>query len=188
MNSTDPLDDLLNSSRKGIVQTKLNHRLEIVREAYTVGVPALLMKSSTDRLGLAAGYSFHLGTPDEVLRRIASWLLSDLGLGPSNLLKLHDLLWQRYGLEDIALAALILANIDVDDEQRWMRLALVAEKRDGVAAESLLLSIEELSRAGRTSPSRRTLESWFEHESVLNHLALLVSHNTYSSKISKEEN
>jgi hypothetical protein len=144
------------------------------------------MKSTTDRLGLAAGYSFHLGTPDVILRRIASWLLSDSKIDQITQLRLHDLLWERYGREDVALAALLLANIDVDDEQRWMRLALVAGKRGAVAAESLLLSIEELSRAGRPPPSKDRLEYWFEQKSVLCHLALLVSHNTYCSKISEK--
>ena len=51
----------------------------VVREAYPIGVPALIMKSSTDRLGESAGYSFHLGTPDEMLRLIASWLLTGAG-------------------------------------------------------------------------------------------------------------
>ena len=48
----------------------------VVREAYPIGVPPLIMKSSTDRLGQSAGYSFHLGTPDDLLRRVASWLLT----------------------------------------------------------------------------------------------------------------
>jgi len=183
VDSVDPLDDLFRSSRKGLFQRKLNHRLELVREAYTVGVPALLMKSSTDRLGLAAGYSFHLGTPDEVLRRIASWLLSNSDLDRLTQLKLHDLLWKRYGREDVALAALLLANIDIDDEQRWARLSSVAGKRRSVAAESLLLSVEELFRAGRLPPPRDMLESWFDSGSVLGHLALLVSYNTYHSAI-----
>ena len=60
----------------------------VVREAYPIGVPALIMKSSTDRLGESAGYSFHLGTPDELLRRIASWLLTGAGDDQSVLLRL----------------------------------------------------------------------------------------------------
>ena len=48
----------------------------ILREAYTYNVPALIMKSSTDRLSVDGDYSFFLGTPDASLRRTASWLIT----------------------------------------------------------------------------------------------------------------
>ena len=69
------LDEFLESQPKRVHKS---HRklARVVREAYPIGVPALIMKSSTDRLGASAGYSFHLGTPDDILRRIASWLIT----------------------------------------------------------------------------------------------------------------
>ena len=48
----------------------------VIRDAYPIGVPALIVKSQTDRLGSSGGYAFHLGTPDDILRRICSWLLT----------------------------------------------------------------------------------------------------------------
>ena len=71
------LDEFLESQPKRVHKS---HRklARVVREAYPIGVPALIMKSSTDRLGASAGYSFHLGTPDDILRRIASWLITCL--------------------------------------------------------------------------------------------------------------
>ncbi len=181
MTSSDPLDDILKDGRKWFWRRTSSHRLALVRQAYTAGVPALLMKSSTDRLGAAAGYAFHLGTPDDVLRRIASWLLTEAGrTGGSGLWRLHDLLWARHGREDVALAALLLTNISIEDEERWRRLAAVVLRRERaagvVAAEALLLSIEELRRAGRAAPDRVVLESWFDAGGVLSHLALLAAY------------
>ena len=51
------LDDFLDSQKKA--SYKSHKKLaRIAREAYPIGVPALIMKSSTDRLGASAGYSF----------------------------------------------------------------------------------------------------------------------------------
>ena len=84
----------------------------ILREAYTYNVPALIMKSSTDRLSRDGGYSFFLGTPDDAMRRIASWLITRNSDAPENLAALIRPLWERHGREDIAMCALLLANID----------------------------------------------------------------------------
>ena len=148
----------------------------VVREAYPIGVPALIMKSSTDRLGESAGYSFHLGTPDELLRRIASWLLTGAGDDQSVLLRLVSRLWARHGREDVALAALLLANLDhaALGTDPWTVLA--ASTRGSEPAEALLLSIEELLRAGRAMPSEETLVAWCEDRAVDGHMALLVSY------------
>jgi hypothetical protein len=148
----------------------------LVREAYPIGVPALIMKSSTDRLGESAGYAFHLGTPDELLRRIASWLLTNAGDDQRILLRLVSRLWARHGREDVALAALLLANLDhaalgVDP---WVVLA--SSTRDSEPAEALLLSIEELLRAGRKMPSEEALVTWCDGRAVDGHMALLVSY------------
>ena len=40
-----------------------------------VGVPPMIAKSMTDRLNENNEYSFHLGTTDPELRKIASWSL-----------------------------------------------------------------------------------------------------------------
>ena len=61
----------------------------ILREAYTYNVPALIMKSSTDRLSRDGGYSFFLGTPDDAMRRIASWLITRNSDSPANLSLIH---------------------------------------------------------------------------------------------------
>ena len=151
----------------------IRDRAKTVREAYPIGVPAMIMKSSTDRLGNSAGYSFHLGTPDEILRRIASWLITEAGDDQRVLWKLIPLLWKRHGREDVALSALLLANLDSERAgiDPWMVLASSINSTE--PAEALLLSIEEIFRAGHERPSDELLNSWCEGRLVESHLALI---------------
>ena len=175
MTHEDVLDDFL--ARQPSRVHRSDRRLaRVVREAYPIGVPALIMKSSTDRLGESAGYTFHLGTPDEMLRRIASWLLTGAGGDQSRLLRLVQKLWERHGREDVALAALLLANIDhaTLGVEPWAVLA--DSTRESEPAEALLLSIEEMLRAGRPMPSEEILLAWCEGRAVDAHMALLVSY------------
>ena len=134
------------------------------------------MKSSTDRFGEAAGYSFHLGTPDENLRRIASWLLTNAGSNQKVLLKLVSRLWKRHGREDVALAALLIANLDHKrlGSDPWGLLASNISRKE--PAEALLLTIEEVLRAGRPLPSDETLLAWCSGRTIDGHLALMVLH------------
>ena len=112
MSSERILDEFLGEQPKRLHKS---HRslAKIVREAYPIGVPAMIMNSSTDRLGNSAGYSFHLGTPDEILRRVASWLITEAVEEQRVLWKLIPHLWKRHGREDVALSALLLANLDL---------------------------------------------------------------------------
>jgi len=160
---------------------------KMVREAYPIGVPALIMKSSTDRLGDSAGYSFHLGTPDEILRRIASWLITEAGEDQRVLWKLVPLLWKRHGREDVALSALLLANLDGErvGVDPWVVLASSINSTE--PAEALLLSIEEVFRAGHERPGDELLKSWCEGRLVESHLALISSFVAINSDMEIEE-
>ena len=175
MSQHDSLDDFL-AAQPPRVHRSDRLLAKLVREAYPIGVPALIMKSSTDRLGESAGYSFHLGTPDEMLRQLASWLLTEAGEDQNVLLRLVARLWGRHGREDVALAALLLANLDhpslVTDP--WQVLA--SSTRGTEPADALLLSIEELLRAGRGMPSEALLMQWCEGRAVDAHMALLASY------------
>ena len=175
MTHEDVLDDFL-ARQSSRVHRSDRMLARVVREAYPIGVPALIMKSSTDRLGESAGYAFHLGTPDEMLRRIASWLLTGAGGDQSRLLRLVQRLWERHGREDVALAALLLANLDhaALEVDPWRVLAGCT--RGSEPAEALLLSIEEMLRAGRPMPSEDILLKWCEGRAVDAHMALLVSY------------
>ena len=171
----NPLDEFFDStsSRAHSSPRKLAN---VVRAAYPIGVPALIMKSSTDRYGEAAGYSFHLGTPDENLRRIASWLLTNARSEQKVLSKLIRRLWKRHGREDVALAALLLANLDHKrlGTDPWSMLASNISRKE--PAEALLLTIEEVLRAGKLLPSEDQLMAWCKGRTIDGHLAILVLH------------
>ena len=173
--ANDPLDEYFDST-SGRVHSSPRKLANVVRAAYPIGVPALIMKSSTDRFGEAAGYSFHLGTPDENLRRIASWLLTNAGGDQKVLVKLIRRLWKRHGREDIALAALLLANLDHKSlgTDSWTMLASNISRKE--PAEALLLTIEEVLRAGKSVPSDELLLTWCKGRTIDGHLAILVIH------------
>ena len=173
--ANNPLDDYFDSTSSR-VHSSPRKLANVVRAAYPIGVPALIMKSSTDRFGEAAGYSFHLGTPDENLRRIASWLLTNAGGNQKVLVKLIKRLWKRHGREDVALAALLLANLDHKNmgTNPWAMLAGNISRKE--PAEALLLTIEEVLRAGKSIPSDEQLLSWCKGRKIDGHLAILVIH------------
>ena len=173
--ANNPLDDYFDST-SGRVHSSPRKLANVVRAAYPIGVPALIMKSSTDRFGEAAGYSFHLGTPDENLRRIASWLLTNAGGNQKVLVKLIKRLWKRHGREDVALAALLLANLDHKNmgTNPWAMLAGNISRKE--PAEALLLTIEEVLRAGKPIPSDEQLLAWCKGRTIDGHLAVLVIH------------
>ena len=175
MAQSESLDEFLDSQPHRIHRSD-RKLVKMVREAYPIGVPALIMKSSTDRLGESAGYEFHLGTPDELLRRLASWLLTEAGANQRALLRLVGRLWARHGREDVALAALLLANLDHVSmgSNPWH---VLSSSIHGIEpAEALLLSIEELIRAGREIPSDEVIIEWCQARPVDGHLAILVVH------------
>ena len=171
----DPLDEFFDSVPNR-AHSSARRLAKIVRSAYPIGVPALIMKSSTDRFGKAAGYSFHLGTPDEILRRITSWLLTNARGEQRVLLGLVKRLWKRHGREDVALAALLLANLDHKrlGTDPWDILASNISRKE--PAEALLLTIEEVLRAGRPLPSDERLISWCGGRAIDGHLAILIIH------------
>lgn len=170
MTTSDPLDDWL-SSQPAKVHLRPKLLMEAIREAYPIGVPAFIVKSQTDRLGASGQYAFHLGTPDDVLRRICSWLLTH---GEDDVLsQIVGRLWKRHGREDVALAALLLANLQSDVDV-WTQLANVIEGAS--TAEALLLSIEECFRAKHDPPEDEQLVEWCSIGTVHAHLALLTCH------------
>ena len=179
MNSENNLDEFLKKQSKRI---HLSDRAlaKLVRDSYPIGVPALIMKSSTDRMVTASNYSFILGTPDELLRSLASWLITEAENTHRVLLKLIKRLWKRHGREDIALAAILLANIDHKGmgTNPWEILKDSIHPVESI--DSLLLNIEELFRAKRRPPSEELILEWINGRKIDQHLSLLV---TYSGKI-----
>ena len=179
MSSGNNLDEFLNSQSKN-VHSSDRALANLVRNAYPIGVPALIMKSSTDRMMMSSGYSFILGTPDELLRNLASWLITEAGNTHRVLLKLIRRLWKRHGREDIALAAILLANIDHKGmgTNPWEILEDSIHPVESV--DSLLLNIEELFRAKREPPREDLILKWINGRKIEQHLSIIV---TYSGKI-----
>jgi len=183
MGSGNNLDEFLNSQSKNIHSSD-RALANLVRNAYPIGVPALIMKSSTDRMMVSSGYSFILGTPDELLRNLASWLITEAGNTHRVLLKLIRRLWKRHGREDIALAAILLANIDHKGmgTNAWEILEDSIHPVESV--DSLLLNIEELFRAKREPPREDLILKWINGRKIEQHLSIIV---TYSGKIHGHE-
>jgi len=169
------LDEYLGNQHYNVHQSS-KKLLKVVREAYPIGIPALIMKSTTDRIGISAGYSFHLGTPDGLLRRLASWLITKNNGNHAKLLKLNKRLWKRHGREDIALSALILANLDhvTLNTNPWIIFRSLLRKKEPM--DGLLLTIEELLRSGREMPSEKLLEKWCKGRLVDGHLAIITTY------------
>ena len=148
----DPLDDHLSSINNRVLQ-KPKLLLEFIREAYPIGIPALSLKSTTDRMGLDAGYSFHLGAAEPELRRIASWIFTNISQ-PEKIENIIGRLWKRFGREDLVLSSILLANLpEKTTNQNWKWITLadlishVERKRGRIPIEVMLLHIEEMARA-----------------------------------------
>ena len=183
MSSENNLDDFLNNQSKKIHASD-RALAKLVRNAYPIGVPALIMKSSTDRMMVESGYSFILGTPDEILRSLASWLITEAGNTHRVLLKLINRLWKRHGREDVALASILLANIDHKGmgTNPWEILEDSIHTVESI--DSLLLNIEELYRAKRQPPSEELILKWINGRKIDQHLSLIV---IYSGKIHQHD-
>lgn len=127
-------------------------RLSFLRQAYTYGVPGMITKSMTDRLASSGHYTFHIGTPDPEMRRIASWMLTNED-DRLKIAKFIPKIWKRGGREDMKLVGLLLANMSNDElgENAWTILLQLIQDR--VSIEVFLETAEEFLRGGRTIPN-----------------------------------
>ena len=126
-------------------------RLSFLRQAYTYGVPGMITKSMTDRLASSGHYSFHIGTPDPEMRRIASWMLTNED-DRLKIAKFIPKIWKRGGREDMKLVGLLLANMSNEElgDNAWTILLQLIQDR--VSIEVFLETAEEFLRGGRTIP------------------------------------
>ncbi|MEC7272670.1 MAG: hypothetical protein VXV85_03385 [Candidatus Thermoplasmatota archaeon] len=128
-----------------------NKRLAMLREAYTYGVPGMITKSMTDRLAQSGHYTFHIGTPDPEMRRIASWMLTHEN-NRITIAKFIPKIWKRGGREDLKLVGLLLANMSDEElgENGWTVFLQLVQER--VSVEVFLEIAEEFLRGGRELP------------------------------------
>ena len=129
-----------------------NKRLAMLREAYTYGVPGMITKSMTDRLAQSGHYTFHIGTPDPEMRRIASWMLTHEN-NRTTIAKFIPKIWKRGGREDLKLVGLLLANMSDEElgENGWTVFLQLVQER--VSVEVFLETAEEFLRGGRELPN-----------------------------------
>ena len=128
----------------------------------------MIAKSMTDRLTEASKLTFHLGTTDPTMRRIASWLFT-ISESKEYLVKLIPKLWKRHGREDLKLVGLILANMQ---ENPWPVLLSLLNPSEPI--ECLLESIEEIIRAGHIIPSSLELSKWVSKGGIHHQTVVLI--------------
>ncbi len=126
--------------------------LRFIKRTYDCGAQGLVNRSITDKLLLQSGLSFHIGTDDPTMRRIASWILTNY---PSRSDELVARLWKRCGREDVKLIGLLLANIEGD---AWCKMLELVDK--ALPIDLVLEMAEEIKRSGRPIPSASMLKVW----------------------------
>ena len=93
-------------------------------------------------------------------------------------MELVKILWKRHGREDVALAALLLANLDFSRIGVTPWSILASSINNSEPLEALLLSIEELFRAKQNVPSDEILISWCNGRLIESHLALITAYSS----------
>jgi len=151
--------------------------LKFLKEAYSSGIEALVNRSITDKLLVESGHSFHIGTDDPHMRRIASWILTNHKNRIDDLIKR---LWKRNGREDVKLAGLLIANTEGD---AWSVFLGLLRNREPV--EVILEIAEEIKRSGREIPSVEILEKWSIQSKIHHQAAMLIASLSPKTEYSK---
>jgi len=165
------LDDYLNGFSS--FPTRRRKRLAMLREAYTYGVPGMMTKSMTDRLATSGQYTFHIGTPDPEMRRLASWMLTN-EKDRLKIAKFIPKIWKRGGREDLKLVGLLLANMSDEElgENGWTVFLQLVQER--VSVEVFLETAEEFVRGGRPLPDDAWIDDAANQSQVWAQLMVLL--------------
>ena len=165
------LDDYLDGFSS--FPTRRRKRLAMLREAYTYGVPGMMTKSMTDRLATSGQYTFHIGTPDPEMRRLASWMLTN-EKDRLKIAKFIPKIWKRGGREDLKLVGLLLANMSDEElgENGWTVFLQLVQER--VSVEVFLETAEEFVRGGRPLPDDAWVDDAANQSQVWAQLMVLL--------------
>ena len=158
---SDPLDNLLD---EGLPSGK--KAIKFLKKAYDCGAQTLVNRSLTDKLLQNSGLSFHIGTDDPTMRRIASWLLTN---HHDYCDRLISQLWKSRGREDIKLIGLLFANMEGD---AWKKLLLLVDA--SIPLDLTMEVIEEIKRSGREVPSIEILRQ-YDQNSIQQQNAMLIA-------------
>tara|TARA_B100001113_G_C20993752_1_gene571722 strand:- start:168 stop:743 length:576 start_codon:yes stop_codon:yes gene_type:complete len=159
------VDDLDQLFDEGLPKGK--KALSFLKESYDCGAQVLVNRTITDKLLDKSGLSFHIGTDDPTMRRIASWLLTNY---PDRCDELIRRLWKRCGREDVKLIGLLLANIEGD---AWEKMLSMVNK--SLPLDLTLEMAEEIKRSGRSIPSAEFLSKWNQSKIQKQNAMLIAS-------------
>ena len=157
----DGLDSLFD---KGLPKGRKS--MSFLKSAYDCGAQGLVNRSITDKVLQQSGLSFHIGTDDPTMRRIASWLLTN---HEDRIEELVKRLWKRCGREDVKLIGLLFANTEGD---AWAKMLSTINK--GLPLDLILEMAEEIKRSGRKVPGIDFLSS-FDASKIQRQNAMLIA-------------
>ena len=141
--------------------------LSFLKTAYDCGSQGLVNRSITDKVIQKSGLSFHIGTDDPTMRRIASWILTHHEDRVEDLIRR---LWKRCGREDVKLIGLLIANTEGD---AWSKMLSIVNK--AIPLDLLLEMAEEIKRSGRAIPSASYLLKWNNNKIQMQNSMLIAS-------------
>jgi hypothetical protein len=144
------VDDLDSLFDKGLPKGRKS--MPFLKSAYDCGAQGLVNRSITDKVLQQSGLSFHIGTDDPTMRRIASWLLTN---HEDRIEELVKRLWKRCGREDVKLIGLLFANTEGD---AWAKMLSTINK--SLPLDLILEMAEEIKRSGREVPGVDFLSSF----------------------------
>ena len=140
--------------------------MSFLKSAYDCGAQGLVNRSITDKVLQQSGLSFHIGTDDPTMRRIASWLLTN---HEDRIEELVKRLWKRCGREDVKLIGLLFANTEGN---AWAKMLSTINK--GLPLDLILEMAEEIKRSGREVPGVDFLSS-FDANKIQKQYAMLIA-------------
>ena len=149
--------------------------LAFIKKTYDSGPQVLVNRLITDKLLAMSGLSFHIGTDDPTMRRIASWLLTEHKDRCDDLIQR---LWKRCGREDVKLIGLLIANIEGD---AWAKMLQIINK--GIPIDLFLEMAEEinLSKKQGLELALQALENFYLKNKRIQiyDLRILMSHYSH---------
>ena len=138
-----------------------------LKTAYDCGSQGLVNRSITDKVLQKSGLSFHIGTDDPTMRRIASWILTNYTERIGDLIKR---LWKRCGREDVKLIGLLIANTEGN---AWAMMLDLIDK--SIPLDLTLEVAEEIKRSGRKIPSADFLQQKNANKIQMQNAMLIAS-------------
>ena len=141
--------------------------IAFLKTTYDCGSQGLVNRTITDKVLQNSGLSFHIGTDDPTMRRIASWILTNHKGRIDDLIKR---LWKRCGREDVKLIGLLIANTEGN---AWAIMLDLIDK--SIPLDLTLEVAEEIKRSGRKIPSADFLQQKNANKIQMQNAMLIAS-------------